>query len=273
MPTNNILVTTDYYFVRSAGAACTAGVPYTATLSPVPLGMNIPSTYPYYIRLSDASADEGVLITGGSAVSGASSGTIQFTPASNHGAGFAISSGSNGIQEAVNSAVRGNGVFVPPGDHIVYGPITVPPTTIAFFGEGVNSSVILRNFTTGDLLKFKPTVEGIVTIRDLGLSSYVTSASGAQLNLEGRAAAGGVPAAAFTQGSVMNIYMSAGSNASIYDGLHADSPNGMVFSNITIREVTHLGLEITTDATLAAGQYSHIRRLCPRNQHREVYFA
>ena len=84
------------------GGSLTAATPATVTLIPVPLGLNASDTS-HYIRIEGGTGTvESVLITGGTAVSGAASGTITFTPANNHSGSWSISSCSGGIQEAIN---------------------------------------------------------------------------------------------------------------------------------------------------------------------------
>src|SRR5208337_2827797 len=78
----------------------------TVTLTPVPLGVN-GTDIQHYIWIITASGDttpsEPVQITGGTAVSGASSGTITFTAAYPHITNYGITSATTGIQEAANT--------------------------------------------------------------------------------------------------------------------------------------------------------------------------
>jgi len=93
--------------------ACASGCTYTispttltagantVTITPVPWGVNGSNSI-HYLEIPANGSDgiEWVKLTGGTAVSGASSGTITFTSQYNHSAGYHIKSASTGVQEA-----------------------------------------------------------------------------------------------------------------------------------------------------------------------------
>jgi hypothetical protein len=87
-------------------AALVAGTQATITLTPCPAGIDTSNTASaqYGVFIFGTGTPEAVAVTGGSCTSGASSGTIVFTPGNNHGAGFTVGSASGGNQEAINVA-------------------------------------------------------------------------------------------------------------------------------------------------------------------------
>jgi hypothetical protein len=105
---------------QSFTGGLTAGVGASVMLSPVPYGVNGGDAY-HYLYINDGANSEAVLITGGTAVSGAASGTVQFTPAINHPGAWSLSSASSGIFEAMNTLpANGGTVNIPPGTWNLY---------------------------------------------------------------------------------------------------------------------------------------------------------
>jgi hypothetical protein len=135
----------DYNFTAQAFvASLTAGITATVTLSPVPLGIN-GSDVNHYLYLSDGASSEKILITGGTAVSGASSGTITFVPANTHNDGsWTILSATQGIQEAyVVAKAAGRGKIVLPCSGIsLYAGVFIDSNCIGIEGQGELNSYI-----------------------------------------------------------------------------------------------------------------------------------
>lgn len=130
---------------QSPGGVLSAGVQATITLSPVPLGVN-GSDANHYLYISGGSGTaEAVLITGGSAVSGAASGTIIFTPANSHSGAWTIASASGGIKEADISVGATRTVHLGDSVYNAYAPI-IGSDGVSFIGSSVNSARISRNF-------------------------------------------------------------------------------------------------------------------------------
>jgi len=152
------LISTEYDFEPQApGGSLTAGVEATVTLSPVPLGVN-GSDVEHYLYISGGNGTpEAVLITGGTAVSGAESGTIKFTPAHDHSGEWTIRSATAGIQEAVNHPGYNSTVVVPPGLHRLYGPVRVAGSHITITGTGAPQATTLStSWTSSDLINISP---------------------------------------------------------------------------------------------------------------------
>lgn len=96
------VLSTSYNFAaQSPGGSLSAGIVNSITLSPCPGGVN-GSDANHYLYLSGGTGTaESVLISGGTCTSGASSGTIAFTPANSHSGAWTVRSATAGIQETI----------------------------------------------------------------------------------------------------------------------------------------------------------------------------
>lgn len=104
------------FAAQQPGGALTANIINSVTLTPVPSGVNATGVNHRLYISGGVGAAEAVLITGGTAVSGAASGTVTFTPLNNHSGAWTIQSATDGIQEAVASlGASGGTVLVPVG--------------------------------------------------------------------------------------------------------------------------------------------------------------
>jgi len=150
----------DYNFPAQApGGSLTSGVTATVTLTPVPLGVNASdSNHPLYLSGGTGSpTPEAVtLVLGGTAVSGAATGTIKFNPGVSRTGAWTIQSATAGIQEAIQvlaTSASGGTVLVPQGTNNVYGPITSLTTDLSVLGGGY-PSIVQVNQTTGTVFTF-----------------------------------------------------------------------------------------------------------------------
>ncbi len=143
----------------------------TITLHPVPAGVNGSDSNHYVYISGGTGTAEAVLITGGTAVSGTSSGTITFTCAHTHSGAWTVKSATGGIQEAINTAVDGSTVVISAGSINVYASIRVDKA-IAFLGA--NSFVRLIGVPSN--LKFFNCVASFCTWDGI----YFADASGDQ---------------------------------------------------------------------------------------------
>lgn len=121
------LTSTDFDFpAQTPGNLLIAGgVNQSVTLTPCPIGVNGSDTLHYVYLSGGTGTAEAVLITGGTCTSGATSGTITFTPANNHSGAWTVSSAASGIPEALNSSATPHVVTVPAGTYTLYGPVYV----------------------------------------------------------------------------------------------------------------------------------------------------
>lgn len=153
---------------QTGGVSLTAGTPSTLTLTPCPIGVDATSGQGYEVLLTGGGNSESVLTTsGGTCTSGASSGTITFTPHFSYTAsGYSVGSASFGIQETINqcSSVT-TGIFannqcrvkIPPNgpgtpsspvqtvyNYNIYGTIYLHTTQTILDGEGATLNCLER---------------------------------------------------------------------------------------------------------------------------------
>ena len=69
-------------------------------MTPCPMGLNAGADLGHWLYLSVTGTPEAVLVTNGTCTSGAATGTVNFTPAYAHGAGYTVGSATAGGQEA-----------------------------------------------------------------------------------------------------------------------------------------------------------------------------
>ncbi|HXI40721.1 MAG TPA: hypothetical protein VNH83_12110 [Bryobacteraceae bacterium] len=114
--------TQGQFAVSTSGGTITAGVTTTATIAPVPPGINHTNT-DHYIRIfAGTGSPEIVKITGGTAIAGSGTGTITFVSANNHSGAWKLMSATAGIQEALWE--MGSGVVLTPAiSPTLYAPI------------------------------------------------------------------------------------------------------------------------------------------------------
>jgi hypothetical protein len=120
-----VLNAADYNFTtQTPGGSLTSGISNTITLAPVPPGVNASDTDHWLYITGGVGTAEAVKITGGTAVAGAVSGTIIFTPANNHSGAWTIQSATAGISEAIWSlSTPGGMVTVCTGTLTIHAPI------------------------------------------------------------------------------------------------------------------------------------------------------
>jgi hypothetical protein len=95
---------------QTISSTLTGGKQAKVTLTPCPTGIDTTSGAGYQVLLSGGGNSEAVNVvpTPGDCTSGASSGTIQFTPFFSYSSGYTIGSASSGLQETVNQACGTN---------------------------------------------------------------------------------------------------------------------------------------------------------------------
>ena len=146
-------VSTNYIFTpQQPGGSLIAGN-NTITLSPVPKGVNGTDQAHYLYISGGTGAAEPVLITGGTAVSGAVSGTLIVNCANAHSGAWTIATATAGMQEAINAALAAGGgmgaVRVPAGSYTVYATTSVLPAnqSLSLRGMGYQTT----NIQSGNL--------------------------------------------------------------------------------------------------------------------------
>lgn len=175
-------------FSQNPAGTLTAATPATVTLTPCPTGVSgTDSSHYYYI--SGTGTPEAVLGTGGSCVSGAGSGTLTFTPANNHTAGWTISSASGGLQECFNDGVILGSPFgcVLTTNITEYADVTAPTVSnwellgigqpvITLSGAGYTQTVCGTTCRNGIFFP-GPTQSGVTTSVTMNYGSFATRQS------------------------------------------------------------------------------------------------
>jgi hypothetical protein len=111
------------------------------TLQPCPQGVNGADVW-HYLYVSGTGTPEVVLITGGSCVSGAASGTLEFTASSAHPPGYSIGTATDGVQEAVISAgnssyeTTSRQVMIDPGTHLFRARLSIRASGMTVTSSG-----------------------------------------------------------------------------------------------------------------------------------------
>jgi hypothetical protein len=137
---------TDFAWSQNnSGDLSTAGAK-TLTLTSCPPGVSGTESQ-YYVYISGTGTGEAVLVTGGTCAANTQPGTLQFTTANAHPAGYTIGSASGGLQEALIAArftptnPTGNSqsgrVIVPPGELKAYARVSIRASnlTVDFSGS------------------------------------------------------------------------------------------------------------------------------------------
>jgi hypothetical protein len=125
---NNIRYAASSDNWSDTGVSLTGGSANTITLTPCPLGIDASGQGMYFIYIQQSTTTEITQVTGGTCLSGASSGTIVFTPKNSY-TSATIGSASSGIQEAINDGCgittsSGNcHIILPPGTFTIYGTV------------------------------------------------------------------------------------------------------------------------------------------------------
>jgi hypothetical protein len=145
------------FSAQTPGGSLVAGS-NTITLSPVPAGVNGSNAAHYLYITGGTGTPEPVLITGGTAVSGAASGTVIVTCVNTHSGAWTIQSATAGIQEALATLPTAGGtVLIKRGTHTIYAPVTVRGSAIRLQGEGRNTTNIYSEYLGGPLVFFDGT--------------------------------------------------------------------------------------------------------------------
>ncbi len=182
----------DYNFPsQTPGGVITGGFSASISLSPCPLGVN-GSDASHYVYLAGGSGTaESVLITGGSCASGATSGTLVFTPANTHSGAWTVSSASSGVQEAINSGcVAGaTGVTVASGTYTWQATVTIGCSNTWLVGSGIYGTLINRTGDFGDTVRIADNLQN-VTVTGLSITQTINYAAGPPPTIANRPTSG-----------------------------------------------------------------------------------
>src|ERR1700687_1030616 len=182
-PAGITYATTALSWTQTISSSLAGGSQATVTLTPCPVGIDTTSGAGYQVLLSGGGSSEAVsVITGpGGCTSGATSGTIKFTPFYSYAAGYTISSASSGIQETINAACGTSSTWANNGQcnvtvpanlggswantYNIYGTIFLHANQSVLSGYGVQLRCIGRGacIQVGDLLNTNDYVANTVT--------------------------------------------------------------------------------------------------------------
>ncbi len=135
---------TDFAWTQSPSADLSSAGAKTVTLASCPLGVSGAEPQ-YYVYIAGTGTAEAALVTGGTCAGNGLSGTLQFTTANAHTAGYAVTSASSGLQEALIAAR-----FTPtnPTGSSQSGKVVVPPGELKLFARvSIRASNITVDFS------------------------------------------------------------------------------------------------------------------------------
>jgi hypothetical protein len=176
IPATPFLISTTFDFAaQSPGGTLSAGN-NVITMTPVPQGVNGTDTNHRLYISGGTGAPEAVLITGGTAVAGAASGTVIVQCANAHSGAWSIDTATAGIQEAVIVAQGlGQGlIFIPAGIFTVHASINVSGSSIKIRGAGRRATLVQRDVTLAAFDIFTLSSSGTVGNEVSGMSLGLT---------------------------------------------------------------------------------------------------
>lgn len=129
----------DFSWSKSPADDLSTAGSKTVNLAACPPGVK-GSESQYYVYISGTGTAEAVLVTGGTCAGDGVAGTLQFTTANAHSAGYTITSASSGFQEALIGAritptnptttPQSGNVVVPPGEFKAYARISIRSSNV-----------------------------------------------------------------------------------------------------------------------------------------------
>src|SRR5436309_5193719 len=157
----------DFNGSQSPSADLSTPGPQTVNLAACPAGVS-GSEPQYYVYLAGASTAEPVLVTGGTCAGDGQAGSLQFTTANAHTAGYSIGSASGGLQEALvatryaptnpTGTSQSGKVIVPPGEFKALARVSIRASNIVVDFSGsivecwMNDSCIFVGDTSSSTL-------------------------------------------------------------------------------------------------------------------------
>jgi len=130
---------TDFNWSEANSADLSSAGAQTVTLNACPSGVS-GSEPQYYIYISGTGTAEAVNVSGGTCAGNGQGGTLQFTTANPHPAGYSLGSASGGLQEALIAArftpsnptgsSQSGKVIVPPGELKAYAKVSIRASNI-----------------------------------------------------------------------------------------------------------------------------------------------
>lgn len=162
------LLSSEYTFTQTPNVSLTGSVQATVSMAPCPLGVNGADTAHYLYVSGGTGTGEPVLITGGSCVAGATTGTLIFTPANSHSGLWTITSASCGNQEAIWALPAAGGTILSPGGTcVIRAQITKRAIPVYLHGAGEDITIWrVAALGSGDAANFPLTNCAVYCIPD-----------------------------------------------------------------------------------------------------------
>jgi len=151
-PISPVVETGRYSWQQSPGGknAIQVGA-NTVALTPCPKGVNGTDLW-HFLYISGAGTPEAVLMTGGDCRGGMSKGTVTFSAAYPHPAGYQIGSATGGVQEAFNDAVtpksdgqNSRSVLITPGDYLFHARLSIRASSVNVSTSGATITCAMRD--------------------------------------------------------------------------------------------------------------------------------
>ena len=135
-------------FSWSQSPSADLGTPGAKTVSLAACPAGVTGSEPqYYVYIAGTGTAEAVLVTGGTCAGNGQAGTLQFTTANAHNAGYTVGSASGGLQEVLIAArfsptnpagtSQSGSVIVPPGEYKAFARVSIRASnmTVDFSGS------------------------------------------------------------------------------------------------------------------------------------------
>jgi len=197
IPVSATIISSAYDFAPIAPGGNLLVGANVITVAPVPLGVNGSDTNHFLWITGGTGTPEAVPIIGGTAVSGAATGTVIVTCANTHSGAWTLRSATSGVYEAANTFPgTGSGeVVLPAGQTRFHQKLSLPIKAggnLTIRGQGEDVSFILRSeeYVNGDLISYVQAAgfSAVLTLRDFtmyagGGNSNVNSTSGAAIHI------------------------------------------------------------------------------------------
>jgi hypothetical protein len=183
------LSASDYNFPAQSPSGSISFGNNTITLAPVPFGVNWNDApggaNTHFLFVSGTGTPEACYIVTagpGTAISGASAGTLTINCSGAHGAGYTVGSDSGGIQEALIVANGASRVFAPAGVYNTYGGISMLTGLSNYLegsiGDQLGNGTKINNLGTGNTVSAANIGNKSIVITDLVINGTSASADG-----------------------------------------------------------------------------------------------
>lgn len=142
---------------------------FTAAMGGCPVGVAGANTLHYLYISGGVGTAEAVLITGGTCTSGATSGTITFTPGNTHSGAWTIESATAGVQEAIKAVAGRIHVQIAGGSYTTYAPIAIDKEDVTLDSYG--GSITYAGLGETDAIRITADRAKVMGLKIVGVST------------------------------------------------------------------------------------------------------